>query len=477
MPNAETTLGRLKAAMALKGDMPAMPSALSRILDSGRPADASEADLAQVVLSDFAMTQRVLRLANSSMYSGFGPISTVSRAIFVLGTDAVQHLAMSVKMLDNLGQAAETETARRELGKAVAAAAISRGVASTVAGKEGEAAAVATLMRCLGRLLVCFYLPKSFDEISTASQGSCTDEASAVAVLGLSYAEIARSVAKGWKLPEELVERTGTPGPDASPHARWLHSLAEYSHAYVGAVSRGEPSNELLRLATQFEDAIGTTAAVLGRQAAEATQHAQPGAGSEGLALPSDGRRAADRPPLVALTTGIDEIERSLDDQPLGRVLSMAAEVLWASLNGRNAFFFLHNAARGVYELILAYGDRSNELVRKVSFEDAFSPNAVHLALSRGKPIFLADAQQENVARRIPEWYKRVSPSAQALLILPVMSRTKAGGVITLDWGIADRPTRGLSAAELHQVDRLREVVSAGMERAVAAQTRTAVPA
>ena len=51
--------------------------------------------MTRIVLSDPALTQRVLRLANSAMYSVFGrKINTVSKAVMVLGIESIGHLAM-----------------------------------------------------------------------------------------------------------------------------------------------------------------------------------------------------------------------------------------------------------------------------------------------------------------------------------------------------------------------------------------------
>ncbi|MEK7919867.1 HDOD domain-containing protein, partial [Burkholderia contaminans] len=58
--------------------------------------------LVRVVLSDFALTQKVLRLANSAMYMAFGGnITTVTRALMVLGMDAVGHLVVGLKLVDH----------------------------------------------------------------------------------------------------------------------------------------------------------------------------------------------------------------------------------------------------------------------------------------------------------------------------------------------------------------------------------------
>jgi hypothetical protein len=68
-----------------------------------RGEDEREFNMTQTVLSDPVLTQKVLRLANSGMYSAFGQrINTVSKAVLVLGTEAIGHLALGLKLIEEL---------------------------------------------------------------------------------------------------------------------------------------------------------------------------------------------------------------------------------------------------------------------------------------------------------------------------------------------------------------------------------------
>lgn len=474
-PAAVRTIEALQVAIRLKGDLPCLSTSLAHIVDSMKNLDANENDLVNVVLSDFSLSQKVLRLANSPMYAAFGGVTTITMALYVLGTEAIGHLAMGVKLLDNLGQAAETETAREELTKAVISGAVARSVAVGVSGKEGEAVAVATLMRALGRLMVCFYLPEQFSLVPIEVQGISEDDASRKA-LGLSYGDIASELAVEWNLPAALTESMREPGLEASPHTLWVHSVAGYARGYVDAVARGASETELAHLADMYSDGIGLSSSDLTGYAASAVAAAESEAGTPGI---RDNRRrdnAAARTRADKLQAGIDEIDRNQRDLPVSQLVSMATEVLWESLECRNAMFFLHNGGKGAYELILARGERVQGLVRKVSFEAAFSPNVVHLALANAKPVYLSNPQEPNIARRIPDWLSNIVTPARALFLLPVSSNGKSNSVLCLDWGLT-APAQTFTAEEQRQIERLTMILSACLERAVAARVRTTVPA
>jgi len=110
---ADATLSLLWERIRRQGDMPGFTKAINAILASMRGEDEREFSMTQTVLSDPVLTQKVLRLANSGMYSAFGQrINTVSKAVLVLGTEAIGHLALGLKLIEELSKSTpDTETA------------------------------------------------------------------------------------------------------------------------------------------------------------------------------------------------------------------------------------------------------------------------------------------------------------------------------------------------------------------------------
>ena len=100
-------LDKLWARMSERGDFPMLSQALRTTVSAMGDDDLDFTALVQVVLSDFGLTQKVLRLANSAMYISFGGnITTVTRALMVLGMDAVGHLVVGLKLVDHFHHSA-----------------------------------------------------------------------------------------------------------------------------------------------------------------------------------------------------------------------------------------------------------------------------------------------------------------------------------------------------------------------------------
>jgi HD-like signal output (HDOD) protein len=463
---ADNTLVLLKQAMAEKGDLPSVSAALARMASSARDSDDFEERMTATVLSDVALTQKVLRLANSAMYASFGgTVSSVSMALYVLGSETVCHLALGLKIIDNLGKAADTDRAKEELSKAVLAGTVARSVGCSVSAKDGEALSVAALLRSLGKLLVCFYLPKEFEAIEARTPDLDNEDELAATVLGLSYASLAQHVVEGWGFPPELARNVRDQTPDPGSHANWVHSVAAYSRRHVAAVANDADDDTLHALATRFADTIGVTPESLMNLATNALLSAQEDEVQSAAVAGLKTSTALRKPKAVtinapdAFAENVAELKRLLPSLTPAQLLSRATDTLWKGLGCAKAMLFLRKPAQASYELMLGYGDGVRELVRKIRFDDTFSPDVFHLALSNGSPVYLNNVFEPSMLKRIPTWLTSALPPAKSLFLLPFGSPKQPLGILYLDWG-PDGRAQPLTPAEMGHVEQLRALVS-----------------
>ncbi len=203
----EKTLELLWQRMAERGDFPSLQRSVTGIVSAMQSENTSTADLASSVLSDFALTQKVIRLANSAMYAPFGcNVTTVSRAIMILGVDTIGHLALSLKLLEGFGEvAAGRDDMARELARATLAGAFARDITSKNGIRDGEEAVVCTLLHHVARLLVTYCFPDEWVEIQRlAEQQGISDSDACEQVLAISFPELSEAAARKWGLPESI---------------------------------------------------------------------------------------------------------------------------------------------------------------------------------------------------------------------------------------------------------------------------------
>ncbi|BCU06556.1 hypothetical protein Atep_12330 [Allochromatium tepidum] len=103
--------------------MPIFEQTVHHILSIAEDDLAPASALASVVLQDASLTARLLKLANSIAYNpSTTAISTVTRAVIVLGFDAVRDMCLTLTLVDTLLQGPAKARLERELAHAMHAA-------------------------------------------------------------------------------------------------------------------------------------------------------------------------------------------------------------------------------------------------------------------------------------------------------------------------------------------------------------------
>ncbi|MAT65070.1 MAG: GAF domain-containing protein, partial [Gammaproteobacteria bacterium] len=116
---------------------------------SGMAADrqSSASELANVILQDAAMTAKLLRIANSPYYNTQAKsISTVSRAVVLLGFDAVRGLALSIAVVESAARGANKARLAADMARAFHAAVQARAFAQQRRDRSPEEVFIATLL-------------------------------------------------------------------------------------------------------------------------------------------------------------------------------------------------------------------------------------------------------------------------------------------------------------------------------------------
>ena len=83
-------------------DLPQLPVAVQKLLAVMRDENSSADDVTQVLSSDQALAGKILKLVNSSFYGMSGEVSTITRAVVVLGFSGVRNVAMGFGMVSVL---------------------------------------------------------------------------------------------------------------------------------------------------------------------------------------------------------------------------------------------------------------------------------------------------------------------------------------------------------------------------------------
>ncbi|HEY1042482.1 MAG TPA: HDOD domain-containing protein [Telluria sp.] len=473
----DATLALLWERIRRNGDMPGFTRAVRSILGAMRGEADPEFNMTRTVLSDPILTQKVLRLANSGMYAAFGQsINTVSKAVLVLGTDAIGHLALGLKLIEELSATSPgSQAAHAEMEKAILAGMVAQQVASGADMRDPEEAVVCAMLHMLGRMLVTFYLPEYWTELGAAG-GHGGEDAAAPAVLGMSLVEIGRAAAREWGMPANLVSAMRVVDPDRESaeisHERWLAAVSTMASQCAGPLWADDAgANDKVRaLAGRFSRLVGLDADGIMAAVSKAREAASNDLVLAPLARPQDKRSKADDAARRRadgnriLRSGVSDMRDVLATASPGQMLTMALETIYKGLAFQRAVAFLRNRRENAYSARMGFGEGVRELLPAMTFSDTYEPDVFHAALDADRVILIDNAQDPKFAARLPAWWKDTLASAPGFIILPVCVHGQPAGLLYGEWD-QQQAAAELGKEEFGLLNEIRALVSRSVER------------
>src|SRR5581483_8208235 len=237
---------RILAEIDAKGDFPAAMQAMERVRRVLARDDCTTLGLAHVILQDPGLSAKILRVVNSAFYrTGGVAVSTITRAIILLGFDRISELATGLLLLEQFTRNGTnnrvlSEHLRRSLRCGVVAQALSRHGGYPVP----EEAYLLGMFSNIGMLWLGAHYPSDLEEAAALLQTGAADsiEDAVSRTLGVSPAAIAARVLEQWNLPttyagyfQRQAARAPGPGPAA---AEQLASIVALADAYARSVER-----------------------------------------------------------------------------------------------------------------------------------------------------------------------------------------------------------------------------------------------
>ena len=253
----------LTKRMAEKGDFPAFSQSVQHLDELMQDENKNIAAIASAILSDFTLTQKVIRLANSAMYSGMGgEITTITQAAVVLGLDAIAHIVLSIRFIDMLSTAApDSVEAREELAKAILAGDITRIIVTKSNMVNGEEAVVCALLHHLGRIMLVFYFPEEWSQIQKIVRNDQASEDSVtLEVMGVTTNEISQEIARSWRLPKRIAnsmassatfDETSMPGSED-----WLKIMANFARDVASMLANNSSREDLKHFVSHYSESL-----------------------------------------------------------------------------------------------------------------------------------------------------------------------------------------------------------------------------
>lgn len=489
------TVEFLLRRMRHKSDFPAMSGSVVRIQSVSSSDRESLATLTNEILKDVALTNKLLRLVNTAQYMRGGPISTVSRAVTLVGFNGIRNMALSLVLLEHMQDKAHANLLKEEFLRSLMAGAIA--VELSPVRSEGEEAFLGAMFQNLGRLLTEYYFPEEARAVRALMSGKepVPEDSAALTVLGINYEELGVGISKAWNLPESIQRcirkpsgsPPSTPPKELEDRLRWialasnemadalLHTeprsvqakVAQVGQRYARGIGIDSKSVETatqrareklaeLARAMEFKVAPDSSAARLlntgpgGVAQPQAARRQEPGASGMDFndsvgtfelhatqpVTPEQMAALAQESNRVAemLAAGIQDITNAMVEEfKLSDILRMILETMFRAMGFRQIVFCMRDAKQNALTGRFGLGPGVERIVKSFRIPlNAEKSDLFSAVCSKGADTMISDAGR--VAGRLPDWY-RESVHASSFLLLPLMLKGAPFGLIYADRG------------------------------------------
>ena len=204
------------------GALPGREGLSARVSKLARMEGQRVNEMVDLIVQDPALVCELLRMINAVQFHGHGegPVSSVRRAVFLVGMHGVYSAAQGLRpwpgALLGGGRGEAAVLLERALRRACVAGLVADALCPP--GTDSYEALSAGMLQNLGRLLVLYHFPEEAAQIARltlpappevpgmAETPGMSESAATSAVLGIEFEALGLAVAKHWGLDEELVQ-------------------------------------------------------------------------------------------------------------------------------------------------------------------------------------------------------------------------------------------------------------------------------
>lgn len=468
---SSTTRDRLLKKFSTDGELLSLGVTIARVVELASSDDEGTQNLANYILSDVALTQKILRLANTVFYRNVSntPVSTVTRAIFLLGFNTVKTTALALLLIDKLSKNQHTNHIRRELIESLCASLIGRELARYSHLQGVEEAAIAALFKNLGKILLVSHEYPLYRDITNLLEDGVSPTQAEIQTMGCSYDFLTEAVLREWNLPDTLIYAMSPLGYGPVKPARnrpeWMRQVVVFSGEAQRLILQNhdkgssKEANALLQrfgqalhldtdrirhLFTAIGQEIGEVAKGLDLhrtdcqpQPATAPVNQLPivlqAATINQSGKPTDARHPSGKPVnardlLLAGIGAATQLMATTQYKPSELIL-LIVETLHSSLGFRFSAACIHDMKSGQFRAAITMGEQHSARQPRFCFPATPGPDVFHLALENRADLMIADASTPKIRDLLPGWHRSLLTDARSIMILPLFNESTPVGL------------------------------------------------
>lgn len=457
-------------------DFPVMSSTISLINKLDASSDASVAELSNIILNDHALISKILKLVNSVNYVEFGEVTTISRAIVLLGFENIKNLAMTLLLFEHFKKGGASDVIDSII-KSIYSGALARKISGDLSFVSAEEAFICAMFHTFGSMIAGFYLPEEYKNYrQRVQQDQLSDTEAAAATFGMSFEELGMTIAREWNFPVRIIQSMkklrGQDIGEAQSDIDKLCTVANFSNEISGIIAAGgkdtdKKLGDLLKsygrhfgqLQKGFDELLKTTfqdissyahifninlqgmpfskqlsAWASGEIPAEAPVLSALGIASAALkTIDTVAETASEVSPEVIFISGVQEMNNSLiQNHPLNDIIRIALETMYRGLSyfGKaKTLFFIKDTRQPIMAVRFGFGSDIEQTMQWFRIPLSEQDNFFNLAVSKQTDLVIKDIDAPDISQLVPAWYRTGAGSGLYIIVLPIIVNSKPIGL------------------------------------------------
>ena len=193
------------------GKLTSLPEVCVRVNEMVDDPRVSSSAIGKVISRDTALTSQLLRLANSAFYNFPGKVSTISRAVTVIGERELRYLVLALSAVRSFSKVPVDLINMASFWRhSVYTGVMARLIAGRCRVLHAERLFVAGLMHDVGMLVALSRIPEIESEaMQRAEESGRSLYELENELIGCNHAQIGRALLEQWNLPSALCETVG----------------------------------------------------------------------------------------------------------------------------------------------------------------------------------------------------------------------------------------------------------------------------
>jgi len=205
--NKNDALSRELRALFAKAKMPTNPALASEILQLTSNAKSSADDFAELIRTDPALATLLLKTANSVQFAQRTPVTTIERAVTVLGLNRVKTSALSFQLVSHMDRLGGVPIDMKAFWQhSVLRACLAHAIAQEVIPQRQEEAFLVGLLQDCGVLLLIQMLGVSYSKLFSSGLSPAAFYAQERKLFPYTHVDAISVMATEWKLPEIIAQ-------------------------------------------------------------------------------------------------------------------------------------------------------------------------------------------------------------------------------------------------------------------------------